>query len=74
MNAKQMFINWSDQQDRRPCPKTAELAHRGLPILIGSCAVLHHLPAFARHRRAPNDVAESRASFMEKREGVYTGT
>jgi enoyl-CoA hydratase/carnithine racemase len=25
-------------------------------------------------RRAPNDVAESRASFMEKREGVYTGT
>jgi 2-(1,2-epoxy-1,2-dihydrophenyl)acetyl-CoA isomerase len=25
-------------------------------------------------RRAPNDVAESRASFMEKRDGVYTGT
>jgi enoyl-CoA hydratase/carnithine racemase len=25
-------------------------------------------------RRAPNDVTESRASFMEKRDGVYTGT
>jgi 2-(1,2-epoxy-1,2-dihydrophenyl)acetyl-CoA isomerase len=25
-------------------------------------------------RRAPNDVKESRASFMEKRDGVYTGT
>lgn len=25
-------------------------------------------------RRAPNDVAESRAAFLEKREGVYTGT
>jgi 2-(1,2-epoxy-1,2-dihydrophenyl)acetyl-CoA isomerase len=25
-------------------------------------------------RRAPNDVKESRASFVEKRDGVYTGT
>ena len=25
-------------------------------------------------RKAPNDVKESRAAFVEKRKGVYTGT
>ncbi len=37
-------------------------------------ALRYETAGLAYARKAPNDVAESRASFMEKRDGVYTGT
>ena len=37
-------------------------------------ALIYETAGLGYARRAPNDVAESRAAFLEKREGVYTGT